>query len=188
MIQAETCSNVNSISLICSAHLRAVASGSLWTLTCAHMCVFTLETAHMYAPLTAATKNLPSQPTWSLTSSHTPKPKTTSEKTMWAYTGGLDLYLCSLTDKLVSRGLLCCEIRSPLCIISRWKAFEKRPFLRLFDKLMEVWTMNSWEPRPPQASYPPLALPGWNNLCFLLVKMLIHGSTPKMYLYLHTAS
>lgn len=119
--QAETCSGANSISLVSSAHLRAVASGSLWTLTCEHMCVFTLETAHMCAPLMAATKNLPSQPTWSLTSSHTPKPKTTSESALndimsihWR-TWSISLLL----DKLMSRGLLCCEIRSSLCIISR---------------------------------------------------------------------
>lgn len=65
-----------------SAHLRAVANGSRWTLTCAHMCVFTLETARMCAPLMAATKNLPSRLTWSLTSSHMPKPKTTSESVL----------------------------------------------------------------------------------------------------------
>lgn len=46
-----------------SAHLRAVASGSPWTLTCAHMCASTLETAHMCAPLMAATRNLLSRPT-----------------------------------------------------------------------------------------------------------------------------
>lgn len=34
-------------------------------------------------------------------------------------------------------------------------------------------------PDPPQASYPTLALPGWNNVWFLLVKMLIHGSAPN---------
>lgn len=65
-----------------SAHLRAVASGSPWTLTCAHMCASTLETAHMCAPLMAATRNLLSRPTWSLTSSHTQKLRTTSESTL----------------------------------------------------------------------------------------------------------
>ena len=57
--------------------------------------------------------------------------------------------------------------KSPLCI-SRSKVFEKWPFLKLFDKLMEVWTRNLWEPRPPQASYLTLALPGWNNYAFFL--------------------
>lgn len=80
--QNETRSCINpSPSFIPSAHSRAAASGSPWTLTCAHTCVFTLETVRTFAPSTAATKSLPSQPTWSLTSSHTPKPKTTSE---WA--------------------------------------------------------------------------------------------------------
>lgn len=73
--------SINSSLSVCSARLRAVASGSLWTLTCAHMYVSTPEIAHMCAPLMAAAKNLHSRPTWSLTSSHTPKQKTTNE---WA--------------------------------------------------------------------------------------------------------
>ncbi len=135
---------VNSVSLVSSAHLRAVANGSLWTLTCAHTCVFTLETARMCAPLMAATKNLPSQPTWSLTSSHTPKPKTTSESVLNP----------AHDDNFT----------------------EKWLFLNLFDTHTEVWTRNLCEPRPPQASYPTLALPGWNDVWILLVKMLNHGS------------
>lgn len=114
-----------SFSLVSSAHLRAVASGSLWTLTCAHMCVFTLETAPMCAPLMAATRNLLSQPTWSLTSSHTQKLKTTSESTPNQENDNMSIHwriwpVSPLLDRqLMSRGLLCCEIRSPLCIVSR---------------------------------------------------------------------
>lgn len=65
--------------LVCSAHSRAAANDFLWTLTCARTCASTLEIARTCARLTAATKSLPSPPTWSLTSSHMPKPKTTSE-------------------------------------------------------------------------------------------------------------
>lgn len=111
--QAKACSSINLVSLLSSAHSRAVASGSLWTLTCAHMCVFTLETARMCVLLMAATKNLLSRPTWSLTSSHTPKLKTTSESAQnpandsntsehWR-TWPVSL----LSDKLMSRGPLC---------------------------------------------------------------------------------
>lgn len=109
--QAEAC--INPVSLLSSAHSRAVASGSLWTLTCAHMCVFTLETARTCVLLMAATKNLLSRPTWSLTSSHTPKLKTTSESAPnpandsntsehWR-TWPVSL----LSDKLMSPGPLC---------------------------------------------------------------------------------
>lgn len=53
--------SMTSFSSLCSAHLRAVASDFLWTLTCAHMYASTLETARMCAPLMAAAKSLHSQ-------------------------------------------------------------------------------------------------------------------------------
>lgn len=62
-----------------SVPLRAAGNGSLWTSTCAHTCGSTLETGPMSAPSTAAIRSLLNQPTWSLTSSHTPKPKITNE-------------------------------------------------------------------------------------------------------------
>lgn len=169
-----------------SAHLRAVARDSLWTLTYVHMCVFTLETAHMCVPLTAATKNLPSQPTWSLTSSHTPKPKTTSEAAMNQAKGNnvsihWRIWLVSpLLDKLMFRGLLCCEIWSPF-VLPLDERFKQRNYL-LANFLIYIWRFEQGtreNPGTPQASYPTLALPGWNNLRFLLVKTLIHGSARK---------
>lgn len=53
--------SIKPFSSVCSAHLKAVASDFLWTLTCARMFASTLETARMCAPLMAAAKNLHSQ-------------------------------------------------------------------------------------------------------------------------------
>lgn len=69
----------STLSFSLSARLRAAESGSLWTLTYARMCGFTLETDPTSVRSTAATRSLPNLPTSSLTSSHMLKLKTISD-------------------------------------------------------------------------------------------------------------
>ena len=57
-----------------SAHLKVAESDFLWISTCAHMCVFTLETGHMSVHLMDVIRSLPSQQISSLIFSLTPKP------------------------------------------------------------------------------------------------------------------
>lgn len=136
--------SINSFLSVCSARLRAVANDSLWTLTCAHMCVSTLEIARMCAPLMAAAKNLHSRPTWSLTSSHTPKQKTTNE---WG--PGPDHSSVSVYWRTWSVALLLSKLVTFIIYTSRLST-EKCYFLQLFDTVnLEVWSMNSWEPPQP---------------------------------------
>lgn len=157
--------SIDSSLSVCSAHLRAVASGSLWTLTYAHMYVSTLEIARMCAPLMAAAKNLHSRPTWSLTSSHTPKQKTTNE---WA--PGPDHSSVSVYWGTWSVSLLLNKLVNFIIYTSKLST-EKWYFLQLFDTVnLEVWSMNFWEP-PSLSGSLPYCGTTWMNLQSLLVKM-----------------
>lgn len=91
-------------------------------------------------------------------------------------------------DKLPFRRLLGCETRSPVVCALQERFFWEMAFL------INIWWFKQGTrentPHPPLrhlSLYPTLALPGWNNLSFLLVKMLIHGSARKAYLY-HNAT
>uniref|UniRef100_A0A6G5AAZ4 C2H2-type domain-containing protein n=1 Tax=Rhipicephalus microplus TaxID=6941 RepID=A0A6G5AAZ4_RHIMP len=63
-----------------SAHLKDVASGSLWTLTCGHTCAYTRVTGRTSALSTAATRSLRSPQTSSHTFSPMPRPKTARDR------------------------------------------------------------------------------------------------------------
>lgn len=168
--------SITSFSSLCSARLKAVASDFLWTLTCAHMYASTLETARMCAPLMAAAKNLHSQLTWSLTSSHTPKQKTTNE---WA--PGPDHSSLSAHWRTWSMSLLLSK--SPdhsLSFLHQWCPQRNDIFSGFFDTVnLEVWSMNFWE--PPRAAQAFTLL--WHNLDEFKVSscedVLIHESASK---------
>lgn len=87
----------------------------------------------------------------------------------------------------MTRGLLCCEI-SPFVLPLSERFKQKSPPQKLLKCIWRFEQGTRMSPKTPQARYPILALPGWNNLRFLLMKIIIHGSAPtKTYLYHNTA-
>lgn len=159
--------SINPFSSVCSARLRAVASGSLWTLTCAHMCVSTPGTARMCAPLTAAAKNLHSRPTWSLTSSHTQKQKTTNERAPGA------------PDRSSSStGVHWRTWSTSLLFSKRWdrslsflhQRCQQRHYIFSSFLIQFSWRFGQWtceNPWASQAFHPSVALLGWIYSLFL---------------------
>lgn len=103
-------------------------------------------------------------------------------------TGGFDLYVRSFDSQMIPWPALLWHKKS-LCVASRVKRLNgKRRLHKLFDT-QRFSTSNLWEPQPPQASYPTLALPGWNNLTVSSCGDVISWiCTQETYLYLKTSS